>query len=69
MSQASRWLLPHHKLLRTDLASVQDACILAMLRLAAMCDVSDEVYDIIARVYDKGGRHVKKVVQLFLFPA
>lgn len=54
--------LPLRQLLRASLASVQDACILAMLRLAAMCDVSDEVNNIIARVCDNAGRHIQKVV-------
>lgn len=63
----SGWFLQLHQLLRVGLASVQDACILAMLRLAAMCDVSDEVNNIIAHVGDKAGRHIKKVVHLCLF--
>ncbi|KAF8348155.1 armadillo-type protein [Amanita rubescens] len=41
-------------------ASVQDACILAMLRLAAICDVSDAVRDAVVRVNDKAGRHIRK---------
>ena len=45
----------------TRLASVQDACILAMLRLAADCEVSSDVSDTIARIYDKAGRHIRKV--------
>ena len=62
----SGWFLPPRQLLRANLASVQDACILAMLRLAAICDISDEVNNVIARVCGKAGRHIQKVVHLCL---
>ncbi|KAF8621531.1 hypothetical protein AX15_007703 [Amanita polypyramis BW_CC] len=45
--------------------SVQDACILAMLRLAADCEVSSEVGNTIARVHDNAGRYIRKRCKLF----
>ncbi len=38
-----------------------------MLRLAAICDVSDVVRDTVVRVHDKAGRHIRKVVQLLFY--
>jgi hypothetical protein len=36
-----------------------------MLRLAAICDVSDAVRDAVVRVHDKAGRHIRKVQLIF----
>ncbi|KAK2467833.1 hypothetical protein APHAL10511_000128 [Amanita phalloides] len=46
-------------------ASVNDACILAMLRLAAFCEVSNEDIDNISHIYSKAGRHIRKRCEQF----
>ncbi|KAF8629184.1 hypothetical protein AX17_005769 [Amanita inopinata Kibby_2008] len=39
---------------------VQDAILLAMLRLAAECEVPENVHANVAEIYETGGRHIKQ---------
>ncbi|KIL68894.1 hypothetical protein M378DRAFT_120105 [Amanita muscaria Koide BX008] len=39
---------------------VQDACILTMLWLSADCEVASDVQEIIAKVHDQAGQHIRK---------
>jgi len=46
-------------------AAVQDACILAMLSLAADCDIPDDVQSTIINIHDGAGRHIRKRCKQF----
>ncbi|KAH9857122.1 ARM repeat-containing protein [Lenzites betulinus] len=48
-------------------ASIQDACLIAMLRLSVACDeVPTEVLDVVKALHARGGRHVKRRCDQFI---
>ena len=56
--------LPSLFIMRTqiEIASVQDACLLSMLRVSADCDeVPSDIVELINQVHGLGGRHIKRV--------
>lgn len=49
-------------LLGPSLAAIQDACLLAMLRVAAGCQsIPDEALGIVRKLQETAGRYIKRV--------
>ncbi|KAF7428422.1 hypothetical protein PC9H_007646 [Pleurotus ostreatus] len=54
-------------LLKNCSAAVQDACLLAMLRLSALCeDIPNDIVEHVSAAKDQGGRYVKRRCDQFL---
>lgn len=49
-------------LLGPSLAAIQDACLLAMLRVAAGCQsIPDEALGVVRKLQETAGRYIKRV--------